>query len=298
MSHYGLKINKTEAPDKTPYTVYYPHTFPLSERKWTQGYYQLVSIDPAGKNYALRIERRYHNGWITPIVFDKVAIDSIQKEGDILINYTYETLTAFLNKYEQFYTDCHFIIIERQLPQNYKTTRIAQHTITYFSIKLHNQILLPSIVELDPKLKGDILGAGKHLTKLQLKSWAVGKARELLTIRRDEYSLGVLNHFRSKQDDLSDTVCQAEALFILWGLPPTGPPPITINESVTASPPVKQLTLQIAPPLNTELKLIPPPTATIGQPACKVSSLVVSEDIAPLPKMTLLVKPSSLHLTF
>lgn len=248
MSHFGLKINKTEKPDKTPYTVYYPHEIPSSERKWIQPYYQVVSIDPATKNYALRIERRYHNGWITPIVFDKVSIGSTIQEGDTTICNTYQVLTAFLSKYEQFYDDCHFIIIERQLPQNYKATRIAQHSISYFSLRLHNRPLLPSIVEVDPKLKGKALGAPKGINDKQLKSWAVEKARELLTIRRDEFSLQILDYFRNKQDDLSDTVCQIEAVFICWGLLQTIPPPLSGPDNTPQDPnQIKSLTLQLIP---------------------------------------------------
>lgn len=225
MSHFGLKISKSEGPDKTPYTVYYPHRLPASDRNWNQEYYQLASIDPGRKNYALRIERRYHNGWITPVVFDKVAIESFQEQDGVIICHTYRVLTDFLAQYDQFFLDCHFIIIERQLPQNYKATRIAQHTISYFNLLLRNRPLLPAIIEVDPKLKGKRLGAPKGLSDKQLKTWAVEKARELLTIRLDQFSLDVLDRFRNKQDDLSDTVCQIEALFNLWGLPCTVTPP-------------------------------------------------------------------------
>ncbi|CAH6420830.1 Hypothetical protein HVR_LOCUS1301 [uncultured virus] len=246
MSHYGLKISKTESPDKTPYTVYYPHNIPVTERRWIQPYYQVISIDPARKNYAFRIERRYHNGWITPVVFDKVAVEAFEQTGNVLINNTYQMLTAFLNKYEQYYNDCHFVIIERQLPQNYKATRIAQHSISYFSIKLQDRPLLPSIIEIDPKLKGKVLGAPKGINDKQLKTWAVEKARYLLTMRLDDFSLKVLDHFRNKQDDLSDTVCQIEALFICWGLLATINPPVTGPDNVTLQP-IKPLTLQLTP---------------------------------------------------
>jgi len=226
MSHFGLKIKKSESPDKTPYTVYYPHSIPITERKWTQPYYQFVSIDPAGKkNYAMRIERRYNNGWITPVVFDKVPIYSIRQEGETLIKNTFEVLTEFLTKYQEFYEDCHFIIIERQLPQNYQATRVMQHTITYFSLKLHNKILLPAIIEVDPKLKGKALGAPKGINEKQLKVWSVEKSRELLIMRKDDFSLKVLDHFRTKQDDLADTIAQIEAICCVWGFPLTGIPP-------------------------------------------------------------------------
>jgi hypothetical protein len=231
MSHFGLKINKTEKPDSTPYSVYYPHSIKCEERKWTQDYYQVVSIDPARKNYALRIERRYFDGRIIPIAFDKTVIESIEEVDGVIINHTYDVLTTFLNKFVKLYDDCHFIIIERQLPQNYKATRIAQHSLTYFGIILYNKPLLPSLIEVDPKLKGRVLGAPKGINDKQLKSWAIEKGRELLTMRNDTHSLDVLTKFKKKQDDLCDTVCQIEALFITWKFKPTiqMPPPTPVH---------------------------------------------------------------------
>jgi hypothetical protein len=227
-SFYGLKINKSETPDKTPYTLYYPHDTPSKDRDWTkEEYFQVVSIDPARKNYAMRIERRYKNGWITPIVFDKVSIESIEKEGENIINDTYKVLTKFLDKYKEFYDGCHYIIVERQLPKNYKAVRISQHTISYFLLYLSNKPLLPSIIEIDSQLKGKMLGAPKGMKENYLKTWSVEKAKELLTMREDNYSLDILKVFKRKQDDLSDTVCQIEALFIYWGLGKTVPPPKT-----------------------------------------------------------------------
>jgi len=292
MSYFGLKISKTESPDKTPYTVYYPHTIPPTERKWTQPYYQVASIDPARKNYALRIERRYHNGWITPIVFDKIAIESIQQDGDTIICNTYQVLTNFLNKYRQFFDECHFVIIERQLPQNYKATRIAQHSISYFTFYLHNKTLLPSIIEVDPKLKGKILGAPKGITDKQLKRWATEKARELLTIRLDNFSLQVLDYFRNKQDDLSDTVCQIEALFICWGFLSTIPPPISGPDNTPQQ--INSITLQLIPDivipnlnyidtLEIVSKLIKPLEPT-SQPILPIPSLDITSLVQTAPK--------------
>ena len=246
MSHFGLKINKTQSPDKTPYTVYYTHNIPVTERKWIQPYYQIISIDPAQKNFAFRIERRYHNGWIVPIVFNKVAVKSSEETAGILINNTYKVLTSFLDKYKEYYDDCHFIVIERQLPQNYQAVRISQHAISYFSMKLQDRPLLPSIIEIDAKLKGRMLGGPKGSADGDLKRWAVEKARELLTIRQDHFSLSVLDHFRTKQDDLADTVCQVEALFICWGFLPTIIPPSTGPDNNTLHS-IKSITLQLTP---------------------------------------------------
>ena len=141
MSRYAKKPCKGESPDKTPYTIYYPHDILPDQQfslKWPQNYIQLVSIDPARKNYALRIERRYMNGLIIPLVFDKVEIEEIVEMGGVTMNKTYKNLTSFLEKYENFYNGCHMIIIERQMVENYQATRIAQHTMSYFDFKLKN----------------------------------------------------------------------------------------------------------------------------------------------------------------
>jgi hypothetical protein len=259
----GIKISKSESVDKTPYTIYYPHSIPVENRKNDKNYTQYVSIDPAKKNYALRIERRYHNGDIIPIVFDKVSIISMRTEGDATINDTYKVLTAFLDKYLEFYDDCHYIIIERQLPQNYQAGRIAQHTISYFSVKLFNKPLLPSIIELDPKAKGKYLGAPKGITDKQLKTWAVETARKLLVMRRDQFSLGVLDVFKCKQDDLADTVCQIEAICVCWGFA------LTKEKIITNDQPPKTLTLNC----NDD----PPKTLILN--SNKIPKIVIVEEI-------------------
>ncbi len=218
MAHFGLKISKAESPEKTPYTIHYHHSKPVESRVWDKDYYQFISIDPGRKNFAFRIERRYKDGAITPVVFIKVDIDEILSDETITINKTYYNLTKFLDQYQEFYDDCNYVIIERQLPQNYKASRIAQHTITYFTLKMANMPLLPAILEIDPKLKGKILGAPKGITDKQLKSWAVTVARQFLTERNDNYSLDVLDYYMRKQDDLSDTICQIQALLDCWGI--------------------------------------------------------------------------------
>ena len=222
MSHFTKKIPKSQEPDKSLHTIYYPHTIPHTERKWTQDYYQILSIDPGKfKNFSYRIERRYHNGKIIPIVFDKIDFQNISQEGTTTINNSYQVLTEFLNKYNKFYNDCHFFLIEKQLPNNYQAVRVSQHVISYFSLILHNKPLLPAIVEIDSRLKGKYLGAPKGLGDKQLKTWSIEKGRYLLNLRGDTFSLQVLDTFKNKQDDLCDTVCQIEALMVYWGFPLT-----------------------------------------------------------------------------
>ena len=209
---WGQKVATSQQQEKTPFVYYYPHSIPKEKRNWNQGFIQIVSIDPGKVNYAFRIERRYDSGEIIPIVFDKKKIESFTTNEEITFVNTFKNLTEFLDQYKQFYYESHYVIIEKQMPFNYQAVRISQHTISYFLSVLKDKPLLPPIIEVDSKLKGKMLGYQKGE---DLKAWAVKTAREMFTKRNDDFSLGVLDYFKTKQDDLSDTACQIEA-FLLY----------------------------------------------------------------------------------
>lgn len=235
--NYRNRTSKAQSPDKTPFTIFNPHSIDLNERKWMQDYYQVVSIDPSLKNLGFRIERRYINGKIIPIVYmRKNFAPQIPKDENgnplqeqlIICDY-YESITNFLDQYHNEFMNSHFVIIERQLPHNHKAVRISQHVISYFCIKLKNAPLLPIIAEVDSKLKSRQLGAPKGLGERQVKQWLIEKAKELLQMRGDKVSY---NHLmkEKKKDDLADIVCQVEALFSYMKLP------TTINIEGTTNP--------------------------------------------------------------
>lgn len=257
MSYY-TKYLQGEKPEKTPYTVYYPHSIPNTHRNWNQDYYQVVSIDPGKVNYAFRIERRYFNGVIIPLVFDKVYILQTEVDnGGINIEKTYNNLYSFLKKYDEFYDDCHYVIIERQLPQNIQSSKVAAHTVAWFSIRLADKPLLPAIVEVSPSLKGKMLGYNKHKDG-DLKKWASVTALKLLKLRNDQFSQDVIYYIvsngdnkttgRAKSDDLADTIVQVEALFKCWGYPTT--PTNTLN-----NPSLDKLNTLVKTPKSCSLKI-------------------------------------------
>ena len=86
---------------------------------------------------------------------------------------------------------------------------------------------LPMFLELVPTLKGRELGAPPNLNEIGIKLWAIDKALELLTDRNDKVGLDILNRKvngrKEKKDDLSDTICQIEALFSYFNWPLTKP---------------------------------------------------------------------------
>lgn len=229
------KLAKSQQPDKGPYTLYNPHTRDLEERNWSTDFIRVCSIDPAVGNFAIRVETRpkYEKpDFITCQLFTKISFkidlsSSTKSTGMDDFYYIFDALTYFLDKYLDLFKTCHLIVIERQLPENYRAVRLSQHALSYFLIHLRDSPLLPIILELDSKVKGHQLGAG--VTGQALKKWSIVKATELLTQRRDQYSLDILESFKTKKDDLADTVCQIEALFTLWGWPLTIDPPVIPN---------------------------------------------------------------------
>jgi hypothetical protein len=221
---YGKKTPKGEAIDKTPYSSYYPHNIDISERKWRDDYRQFISVDPARKNLGFRIERRHDpngpfKGLIETLAYAKISIEEILETDTTVYNKTYDNLTNFLDKHKEYFDETHYVIIERQVVENYKAIRISQHVISYFSIVLHNKKLLPSIIEVAPQLKGKMLSVPKGVHNKELKKWAVDKATEILIKRKDEYALDIFEQLKKgkhKLDDVSDTLLQIEAIILFW----------------------------------------------------------------------------------
>ena len=213
------KIPKSELPDKNPYTIHDPHTCDVEQREeiWKkETYTQVASIDPAVKNLALRVERRYKTGSITALVFVKVDINPVA--GDDNHCTAYKKLSLFLETYKADLIECHYVLIERQLPENYRAVRISQHLITWFMEHCKNNSKLTLIYEVDPKLKGKQLGASSTLNKRGLKQWAVEEATKILQQRNDQISLAIMKKAGKKQDDLGDTIVQIEGLFRYLGI--------------------------------------------------------------------------------
>lgn len=240
-------IPKSQQPDKQPYTLYHPNDGrPASDRVWNQNYYQVVSIDPSIRNFGFRIERRYiiqHNGIlssgpIVPLSFLRVAFGPppikrkrnaegklVPIEADPNLNAPvtiYSEVTDFLDQHMTAFLETHFFIIERQLPHNYRAVRISQHVISYLLDRLRSAPLMPVIMEIDSKLKSRQLGCPRGLNERQNKLWLIAKALDLCRIRGDTASLNLITR-EKKKDDLSDTICQIEAIFILLQLPATSP---------------------------------------------------------------------------
>ena len=222
--YHQRKVPKLQSPDKNEYTVYNPHTIDLSKRE-TGDVVKVISIDPGIRNLALRVETRgmtSSNHPIKTIVFEKLKITEEDRRLAGNNDQLYFLMTQFLDKYREIFKTADFVVIERQLPINYKAVRISQHIITYFLILFKDRMpLLPVVYEVDPKLKGRELGASKHLNERGIKQWSVDYAKALFTKRQDYDALKILQKNKSKGDDLADCACQMEAFFSFQGWPLT-----------------------------------------------------------------------------
>ena len=227
---YQRKTPKTQQPYKSVYVGHNPHTQPLTKRNWPDRI-RVISIDPGITHYAIRVEERNIRsvGPIKTLHFDKVGLKKDEQElSDDLVCPVYSFITNYLDQHLDLFKTCHVVIIEKQLPVNYRAVRMSQHTLSYFMVHLKD--IVPNLAmffEVNPQLKGRELGAPPNLNERGIKMWAVDKARELLTDRGDMVGLAVLNrkdpitNRKEKKDDLSDTICQAEALFSYFGWPLT-----------------------------------------------------------------------------
>lgn len=214
---------KCQMPDKNEFTAHFFHSIDCNNRSWPD-VINIISIDPGIRNLAIRVESRgvRDNSFpIKTLVFDKLRISENDRKLEENIDKLYFLVTNFLDQYLNIFKTCHMMIVERQLPMNLKAVRISQHIISYFMYHLKNiEPSLPMIFEIDAKLKGRELGASTHLNERGIKQWSIDHCKMLLEKRKDEVAINILKKHK-KKDDLSDCVCQIEALFSFQGWPLT-----------------------------------------------------------------------------
>ena len=215
--------------DSTDYVIYYPYPCtalpPISTDIPPEGC-QCLSIDPAIKNFAIRIEKRYAGGLVETIYMVKLDLstygDVNESTGTTVVDPRILSAIIYVfNQLTQWVTECRIIGIERQMAVNYKSSRIYQHLVTYFMMIIPNFKYYCILMDISPKLKGRILGAPKGLNYNGLKQWGISRAVEILNWRSDQMALEIIRQHKGKSktkaDDLCDTVLQMEAWFKLVG---------------------------------------------------------------------------------
>lgn len=222
---YTPKATVHEKQSKSLCTIHWPHSIEYPKDHLISlfsGYFTtIVSIDPGTKNYAIRIGKRNNNtDTISSLYYSRWTLDLPNKnEGEVEIDKTYSSLNKKLNSIEDLIEQSDILIIERQLPINYNSTRIMQHTITYFEhiYDKNSTGKYPIIVLIAPQLKGKMLGAPRGLPKPQLKEWSIDMAYEILYKDNDTFGIKRMNEER-KKDDLADVTTQKKAFLLYFGI--------------------------------------------------------------------------------
>lgn len=240
--NYRKIVPKSQELPKACCRIFYPYDIDEESRysNWNQNYYQVISIDPSIENFGFRIERRYLNiddptvtGKIDTLVYERITFESktnkTTKTGRVIggivdnSNYYYQLydyITRYLDQYSNYFPTTHFIIMEEQLPQQYKCVRVSQHVISYFLLRKDRFTLCPHFIELNSDIKYSALGCPKGLNTDFKKKWGQNVAYELSNRRKDTVALDILDS-NTKLDDLADTLIQIEAWFKLLDLPLT-----------------------------------------------------------------------------
>jgi len=184
-----------------------PETFPETD------FVKYVSIDPAIKNFVMRIETRKGTE-IEANLFELVKLGSGKKEKieTILTN-----LQSYLDSVLHLLSDVRLVVIETQMDKT-PMIKIQYYLLGFF---MNCPLFFNTIIlEISPKLKGKALGCSKGLNKYALKKWSVEKAKEICERNGDIASLEILKaHKKSKKnelkdDDLADTVIMLEAVLM------------------------------------------------------------------------------------
>lgn len=199
--------------NSTPFILHNPHSLsPLVHSSIideNSNYLIGVFIDPGIINCAIRIcKNDLITNTITTILQIKLNFN------DPTPDLHYFNAITILNKYLSYFKWSHYIVIEKQLPINYKLVRMSQHLISYFMITLKNKGFRPLIYEIDPKQKSHLLGGKFKMPKAKLKIWCKDKALEILLARNDISTYNFIINSK-KQDDHGDTVCYDECWWLL-----------------------------------------------------------------------------------
>jgi len=224
----GVESNKDAFFTLIRYSDKTPPLSDLVQRKVIK----IVSIDPAQLNLALRIEKRDicrdKVGSVETLVFIKKSVvpkgyrkEKGKKREISDIDEVFYNTTSYLNQYFGLLVEADVVLIESQMTFNIRSSRVMQHMLTYFStiFSIYPCSHYRYLVELNSKAKTKYLPAPRNMSEQQVKDWSIIYGQLLLQKRGDFKALEKLKELGTKQDDLTDTCVQAEALMVYLGVP-------------------------------------------------------------------------------
>lgn len=202
--------------DKADFSIYHCHDLPIQNRNWQDPYFIIISCDPGEIRLGFCILQCFFDGTVKTLAMQCFKIQEKIVEDNITIIYTFNNLFRKLDEYKEYHDRVHYVVIEKQIPG----VRLSNHAvmnalISYYSIKLHNKLLLASIIVVNPQLKGKMLGF--HGRK-DIKADSLTKALQILSINNDNFKT-YLQSLKNKYD-IADAYNQVYALLQSWKIAP------------------------------------------------------------------------------
>jgi hypothetical protein len=170
--------------------------------------------DGASQEYNEILNKMYTSSKTILVECISIAKDASKEkyiDPKIFIN-----LTDALDKYQKYFDQCSYIILEQQMSfgkrkNNTLCLKIAQHAFSYFTIFYRD---FKTILDFPAYHKTKILGAPEKMDKPQRKKWAIEKAQEIW-IDRNDFNTASKVQSAKKRDDLSDVLVQCMAFVYL-----------------------------------------------------------------------------------
>ncbi len=172
----------------------------------------IASVDPGKKNLGFRVERRYLDPTdpercidVETLVWARYSTKYDPSGKDEIIH-IYNDILLHFDKALRDIDHIDIVLVEHQLTlAKREIIQIQQHITTYFMLTYRSAI----IVDLDSHLKGRQLG---YKPPEDLKKWSIRIGKSILEGRENDVGAqGIFQTYKSKHDDLTDTLLQIEA---------------------------------------------------------------------------------------
>ena len=188
---------------------------------------RVASIDIGKKNFAFVVEEFDETDAASGKVIEAVRVEldggkETVRSHSITID-TVRSLTSVLDSHSCILETCTVFLIEQHMSRNTFAVKLAQHCVSYFSIRYPPIPGAPrEIVVFPAYYKTKTLGAPKvenkrgrmvAMSKPQRKKWSVQRAKAEAERKEDAVLLDALSN-NKKKDDIADCFNQLQAFKI------------------------------------------------------------------------------------
>jgi hypothetical protein len=200
--------------DKATYSIINCHD-DTSPRQWNGDHYRVISCDPGHTSLGFCIMDQYLNGYCRVIALERFSIKSSRMVDNVPHLDHFRLLTNCFNRYAEHHSQCHYVIVEKQVVMSRANEKIMNAILMYYTIHLANLPLRPFIIKISAHLKGKMLNFGRTV---DIKRASIVRARDQMLMYHDPAVYLLKADTKKQGEDMSDAYNQARAFFLHLGL--------------------------------------------------------------------------------